>query len=347
MPQYANAIMTKCRAIYGNMLSPAQYDELLRKQSVQEIAAFLKEKTSYAPALAGVQESTVHRGQLESLLHKDAFYHYVRLIRYAPKNEGIYNYVVMDIEIELILACLRDIISARPDDEYIASLPTFIQPYISFHVLDLVGVKNVGQVMKIIENTEFGPVFRKCMEAHPQVENQVDYTAYELALRTYYFETLLGQVCRSARGTARKELTELVTIRAELMNINMMYRLKAYFHASPDQVRAMLLPFTCRLSRRTLDELIAARDAQEFLQRLSRTIYGKVITPDTTYIEGATGNIRYRLDLKRLRFSTDPQVVFTALMLLRTMEVENIIRIIEGVRYHLPPEKIEKLLYSA
>ena len=34
-------------------------------------------------------------------------------------------------------------------------------------------------------------------------------------------------------------------------------------------------------------------------------------------------------------------------MLLRTMEVENIIRIIEGVRYHLPPEKIEKLLYSA
>ena len=73
MPQYANAIMTKCRAIYGNMLSPAQYDELLRKQSVQEIAAFLKEKTSYAPALAGVQESTVHRGQLESLLHKDAF----------------------------------------------------------------------------------------------------------------------------------------------------------------------------------------------------------------------------------------------------------------------------------
>lgn len=34
-------------------------------------------------------------------------------------------------------------------------------------------------------------------------------------------------------------------------------------------------------------------------------------------------------------------------MLLRSMETEDIVRIIEGVRYGLPPEKIEKLLYKA
>ena len=45
-----------------------------------------------------------------------------------------------------------------------------------------------------------------------------------------------------------------------------------------------------------------------------------------------------------MRFATDPQVVYTAYMMLRTMETEDIVRIIEGVRYRMPPDRIEKLL---
>ena len=73
MAQYANAVISKARAMYGQMLSPAQYDDLLRKQNVQEISAYLREKTPYRAALEGVQDSTIHRRQLENLLHRTSF----------------------------------------------------------------------------------------------------------------------------------------------------------------------------------------------------------------------------------------------------------------------------------
>ncbi|MEM1486059.1 V-type ATPase subunit [Oscillospiraceae bacterium PP1C4] len=346
MAQYANAVITKARAIYGKMLSAEQYNELLHKQSVQEISSYLRDKGDYAYTLAGVRDSIVHRGQLENLLRKDMLYQYVRLVKYVQSTDGLYSYIIMDMEIELILSCVRDIISDREDD-FISNLPAFIQPYASFNVFDMVNVESIEQLAKILKNTPYGEIIRQCTEKNPQSGSSLNYTAYEVALRTYYFETLLANAKRGVHGRASQQIRELITLRAELMNINTIYRLKTYFHAPPEQIRKVVLPFYCKISKRTMDALIETKDAQSFMQMLSQTAYASKIRPDTTFIEGETDNIRFRFDLKLLRFSSDPQVVFMAFMLLRGMEVENIIRIIEGVRYGLPPERIEKLIYKA
>lgn len=52
----------------------------------------------------------------------------------------------------------------------------------------------------------------------------------------------------------------------------------------------------------------------------------------------------YRWHLKKLRFSTDPSVVLFCYIFLAENELTNLTHIIEGVRYHLPPEKIAPLL---
>ena len=55
MQHSENAVAAKARAAFGRMLTSSQYDELLRKQSVQEISAYLREHTAYAQALEGVR----------------------------------------------------------------------------------------------------------------------------------------------------------------------------------------------------------------------------------------------------------------------------------------------------
>ena len=50
------------------------------------------------------------------------------------------------------------------------------------------------------------------------------------------------------------------------------------------------------------------------------------------------------MHLKKLRFSTDPSVVLFCYIFLAENELTNLTHIIEGVRYHLPPEKIAPLL---
>ena len=249
MAQYANAVISKARAMYGQMLSPAQYDDLLRKQNVQEISAYLREKTPYRAALEGVQDSTIHRRQLENLLHRDLFYQYVRLAKYVREKDSIYQYIVMDLEIELILSSLRNIISDEQED-FVASLPTFMQPYASFNILGLAGARSLDEVIEAVAGTAYEPVLRRCQKQYPPDGNTLRYTRYELALRTCYFSTLLERAKRETRGRASAELRELITMRAELMNLNTIYRMKTYFQADADRIRVTMLPFYSRLRPR-------------------------------------------------------------------------------------------------
>ncbi|MFR9189310.1 MAG: V-type ATPase subunit [Anaerotruncus massiliensis (ex Togo et al. 2019)] len=273
MAQYANAVISKARAMYGQMLSPAQYDDLLRKQNVQEISAYLREKTPYRAALEGVQDSTIHRRQLENLLHRDLFYQYVRLAKYVREKDSIYQYIVMDLEIELILSSLRNIISDEQED-FVASLPTFMQPYASFNILGLAGARSLDEVIEAVAGTAYEPVLRRCQKQYPPDGNTLRYTRYELALRTCYFSTLLERAKRETRGRASAELRELITMRAELMNLNTIYRMKTYFQADADRIRVTMLPFYSRLRPRQLEEMVSARDTQAFLKLLSATPTG-------------------------------------------------------------------------
>lgn len=332
--------------MYGRMLSPAQYDELLRKRSVQEISAYLREKTSYGDVLAGVQDSAIHRGQLENLLHKDLLHKYVRMAKYVRGQDGIYRFVVMDIEIELILGCLRRIIGGGyEEDELVALQPTFVQPYARFQVIELAKARSVEQLYRVVEHTEYGAVIAHCMESYPPEDGAIQYAAYGVALKKYYFQTLIEQT-RDIKGAAAKQMHELITIRAELMNLNTIFRMKTYFATPPARIRQLLLPFYCRLSRRKMDTLIDARDAEEFMRLLCKTTYGRYINEQDTFIERQTEPIRYRINRHALRFSTDPRVVYAAFMMLRNMETEDVVRIIEGVRYELAPEQIGKLLFA-
>ena len=102
MNHQANAVLAKVRGMYGRMLTPAQYEELLRKQSLPEISAYLREKTSYAKALAGVQDSAVHRGLLEDLLERDQFHQYERVLHYIDPQEGVWRIVTLNLEVELL-----------------------------------------------------------------------------------------------------------------------------------------------------------------------------------------------------------------------------------------------------
>ena len=347
MTRSANAVVAKAHAIYGQMLTPAQYTELLHKQSVPEISAYLREKTSYALALEGVQDSTVHRGQLENLLRKDLLLQYARLSRYASPRDGVYSYVVLDMEIEVILASLRGLISGR-EDELLASLPAFVGDYAGFDVFALARARSLEEIMEVVKDTPYAPLLRDCMERYPAREGgQPRYTRYERALRGWYFAQLLRRTEKTTRGKAAKQLQEMICTRAELLNLGMIFRMKAFFEVDTDRIREALLPYSWHIRPRMMQTLVEANGVQEFLQLLQKTPYGRRIPSDTDAIEPETDSIRYRLCKRMFHFSTDPQVVFMAFMLLREMETQDIIRIIEGVRYQLPPERIEKLLYKS
>lgn len=76
------SIATKARAMYGARVTPGDYEELLKKRSVGEIAAYLRDNTHYREVLTQMDPAAIHRGQLENLLRSLRYIQYQRLIAF-------------------------------------------------------------------------------------------------------------------------------------------------------------------------------------------------------------------------------------------------------------------------
>ena len=66
-----------------------------------------------------------------------------------------------------------------------------------------------------------------------------------------------------------------------------------------------------------------------------------------TYIDQMADRMKYLTCRHDIRFSTHPSVVMLSYIFLAQIEIQDIINIIEGIRYHLAPEGIQKLLTVA
>lgn len=336
----ANAVTAKAHAMYGQMLTASQYAELARKQNLQEIAGYLKEHTHYGVALEDVRGSIIYRRQLETLLHRHVLQQYTKLVHYAGSHTGVYGYILLETEIELILSCIGLLGTQKPES-YIAQLPLFIQPHVRFDILSLVSVEQFPQLLELLKGTPYAEILAPCQE--PQ--DGALYSRCELALRRWYFSTLLERAKDSSRGKALKELESLICGRAESFDICAIYRLKKFYDLTPQEIEKRLYHHHWRLTPKQMDTLIRTENSDAFLRALKATSYGKDLTGEDLFLEEQLDQARRRQERRMMRFSTDPQVIYTAFMLLSGKEQENIVRIIEGVHYGMKPERIESLLF--
>ena len=125
--------------------------------------------------------------------------------------------------------------------------------------------------------------------------------------------------------------------------------MKRYFNADSDEIKSRMIPIYMRIPEQKMDELYSSRDDKDFLEKLSRTYYGREITEkgfDMKNPEMSLVQFRF-LQTKRAfsRSTTAPECFYTFIQL-SEIEVKNIIRIIEGIRYSLPTKEIAELIIT-
>lgn len=339
----SKAILTKARVMFGRRLKKDDYDQMLQMHSVAEVAGYLKSSTHYAQALAGTDENTVHRGQLENLLRRDRFEHYIRLIQYDFSREtGFYQYIIVRSEIDQLLTTIR-LMGSGSAVNYIYSLPSYLNRYASFRLKDLAGVGSYGDLLTVLRKT---PYYKVLEPYRPQGDDPVDAVACESALLTYYYRMLLRLVDDQFSGSNRKALLELFHLEIDAANIGLVYRLKRVFNIPPEQIRTLLLPFETP-SRKTLEKMLESGNTEQLRAAIVNSRYERYLAEGqghVTYVEGLTGRATYDTSFRDMRFSMEPPVVLVSYMVVLQIELENVTNIIEGIRYGVEPDEIEKLL---
>ncbi|MGI5893127.1 MAG: V0D/AC39 family V-type ATPase subunit [Candidatus Merdivicinus sp.] len=336
----SNAILTKIRAMLGKRLTQADYAQMARKNDVGEVAALLRENPSYEAALRNVEESSVHRGQLEALLKKDLFYKYSALRRYDFSGGDFYDFIIVQTEIDEILRKLVLMQSGELVD-FVVDLPSYMLGKTSFSLMALAKAKNFEEMLACMPHTPYPSLLQRFAQQDIREVNILD---CENALYTYYYQYLTDTIRKQFRGAARKELLEAVSLEVESLNIQMIFRMKIYFHLQPEVVRRYLYPYSYRIKKAQLEDLLKADGFEEMCAVLRMSADEKSRISPADGIEPYTHRLCARLEGRLLRFTTSAPVAMYTFFTLRRIEVENIITVIEGVRYRLPQEEIMQML---
>lgn len=341
-----NATVARIRAIYGKRLKAEHYKELITKKNVSDVAEYLKRNTRYSGVLANIDTNDIHRGFLEDILTKSNFELYVNLCKFQNLDEEpFYRFLIELHEIEEILDAIL-YLNAGLSGSYISDLPSFLLSKASFDLLEIAKIRSFKELLTVLNKTDYYNVLRDIKED----ENfNVDFMECEVKLRTHYLKKFLKIVERDFTGYAKEELKHQIEVQVDLINIINTYRMKSAFNAGIDEIKKNSLPFYGRLSVKKEEELFEAKNIEEFLKILSHTIYGRQLEDiskcvDSIQFERQMRKLRFNIAKRALAFSGNVAVSLYSVTNLFEVELNNIICIVEGIRYGKSPSYIESLL---
>ncbi|MGN1481067.1 V-type ATPase subunit [Porcipelethomonas sp.] len=341
-----NATVAKARAVYGKRLKENDYMELASKKKVSEAAEYLKHSTHFSDALANIDTSSVHRGFLESLLNKAYYDQYERLCKFQHLNdEPFYNFLLVRFEIrELLKAILY--LNNDSEDVYIGSMHAYLLKKASFDLIALAKASDFKQLLEVIRHT---PYYNILKNIQTDKNGNIPYTKCEVMLRTYYLKWLIETAEKSFHGKSKSALLDQIYAQTDIINIINAYRMKKYFYADGETLKENMLPFYGELSRDKQTQLFETATPEEFLRMLSKNRYGRRMenldeNMDSETFERELVKLKCNMARQALMFSDNAAVSLYSLMYLSEVELNNIIKIVESIRYNKSISYMEKLI---
>lgn len=340
-----NAILAKVRALYGKRLTERDYSQLLQKKSVGEVAAYLKKETYYAENLQEVKEELIHREQLENFVQRRTLNTYLRLMKYAWGEPLFLSLYVMQNEIQQLITAIR-LLNAGSIDRYIISLPVHLAKLMCFDLFRVAGVRTYDDLLAIVEHSEY---YRIIGRFRPTTSHKpIDITAVEAALLAHYYQKALAITAARYSGDTRDELERLLHFQINVHNLSVIYRMRRYLRSSTELIRARLVLPDGKADTRLYDRLLSAPTLPDLYGQLS----GLLRMRGYNIAWGGSSKdqvcelirIRQRMSRRVFRFSPRPVVAVISYMTLLEIEINNIVNIIEGIRYELPPGELKGLL---
>lgn len=328
------AMATKARALYSQHLSLRNYASLLDLNSVGDIAGYLKSQTRYSGVLEGVNQDAIHRDYLEQRIRSIAMGEFLSLMTYVQKEKHhFYEFYIKELEINQIIFVLHAIDSAS--QYHYGKFLNELNHLMAFDVDALMVCKTYDEVLDVLEGTVYRSILSLLLNEEP------DLSRAENNLHAHYNDYMLKLISQENDP----ELESLFSMQLELENIVYIYRMKKYFDMNPEDLRAHIQGPYVHISHKKIKQWLEDYSGDQVLEALQNSYYGRLVDFDGEHhIEYYADYIRFKTLKKALRFSTNTDLTLFAYMGLVSIEIKNIIDVIEGVRYKVSTQEIENLL---
>lgn len=337
------ALIAKAHCKLGQFLTESDYKLLMAKSNVSEIVSVLKNYPSFSDDFASVSTTSIRRKQTEEIIQKRIFRIYQRLKRFKQgTGDTFYDYPIKNAEIgQIIAACMY--LNAGVRDLFILQYPVYLDSIICFDLMRLSQATSFSDVLQVLKDTPYYEVLKPLSEglsgnAFPDIKD------IEFALTSYFYQWLDLRLKKDFSGKQRDELKKCCMRAADYHNIRLCYRYKGLFKMSGEQVMKYRIPYHLNFSKADMEQLLIDSDREDILGLILKLKYFKGYTKDNCDFQLMIKQTNYNYYCSLIRISQYDSVVLFSLMGLLQTETENLITVIEGVRYSLPPSEIMSML---
>ena len=335
------ALASKARASYAKLLTKKDYEELIEKRNVTEVAGYLKNSTHYSDVLSNADEHIIHRGQLENIIKTDIMKEYDKFLKFTSGNAKKFlqsTYKKYETEsLKIIFRRLETVGNVMSAEGFLL----FLKENASLDFHRLLKSKDSMDFITNLEGTEYYNVLK------PFAANNVSVNLFniEMVLDLHYFKYLKKRMKKYLHGNDKKPLEESFGKKTDVLNLLWIYRCKKYYNMTNEIIRSYVLPYNSGINKDTLNNLIETNSLDDFNEIVSKTKYAKIFKRDIDeFFEVNFAEYMYNVHMKLFRRYPLTISVAVDYIHMKEYELSNIISVIEGIRYGLRPEKIKKFI---
>lgn len=329
-----SGIVTKIRAMESKLLKPEQFTEIANLGNVPEIVDYLKKNTAYAEVLDSLDESQIHRGNIEKVLIQSLYHDYTKIYRFCGQKQRRFLKLHMkSYEIDLINYCLRIVINHYKQPFDLNYKRAFFDRYSQISIEKLITSRTTDELVENLKDTEYYAPLRKLKDSQ-----NVTLYDYDLTLNLYYFTTIWKEQKKVLKKADLDLFMRDFGSRIDLLNLQWIYRAKKYYNMKPADIYLLLIPIHYKLSTDLVKELVEAPGLEEFENAVARISYARHynfrqdLTIEQMYSECL--NYLYTVDRRRNPYSI---AAVNTYLFLKEEELKKLTTAMECIRYSLTP----------
>lgn len=309
--------------------------------TVTEALAYLKKQPGYRELFADVDESSLHRGDIEKMLTNAIYRDFQNIYRFSPVGQRKFLELYFHrYEVSILKTCLRMVFDHRDVALDLKIFEDFFQRHSD---ISLRKVSESRTIEEFVANLK-GSIYYDALSRLSNIRNPTLWD-YEMAMDLFYFHWFFKTSEKVMSKDQLLHFREAYGTKMDLLNIMWIYRSRHFFHMTAAGIYANLIPVQHHLKKADIRALVEADSPEAFSAAVRHTWYGKRFDDfSPEHLQEIYSRIRQHVQHRSA--AREPYSVATVISYLydKEHEIDKITTVLECVRYGLSQEETLKYI---
>lgn len=337
-------IITKVKAMSSQLITRDEYERIAQLETTADFVNYLRGKPSYNRIFKDVNESTIHRGQIEELIKTSVLMDFSRIYIFATREQRAFlDIFFFRYEVNILKDCL-ELIYNQKSALHLADFQPFFEKHSDLNIVTLAGSNSLDEFITGLEGSKYNSLLSNLYNS----SDNISLSDYEAQLDIFFFQQIWKMINKNFTRNDKKYMLSLFGTQIDMLNIMWVYRSKKFYSVEAKEIYLTIIPIHCHLKKQQLMKLVESPGITEFVQILSETKYRDFILPDRKQtIEQIYRNKINTLYRQLTSKSSHSMLHILYYLYRKEEELDYVTTTLECIRYNLDSSETLKYIYSS